>query len=234
MVNFLATRRRYGVLRMLHEIIYKLVQRAMICDITHLMCLDLEHVSLPDKEPENLCFRFITSDEVRRFAGGENDMTPDLAARVELGRDFCFAALAGEHLAAYAWYALGSIEAELNRGDTMASGVAMSFPDNVAFMYKGFTHPNFRGKGLYGYVNAKGLEVLQLHGVSTVVSTADWTNWSALNACWRIGYRGLGLVWRGGWGRFMVTVAPRKGKLLGIRFGKRAVVQPRSQHPLPC
>lgn len=233
MADFLATRRRYGVLRMLHELIYKLAQRVMTLDITHLMRLDLEHVCLRTDEPPDIEFRFLTSDEVARFAKPENDITPDLTDRVELGRDFCFAALANGRLAAYAWYALGSIEAEQNRGDTVSTGVAMSFPDNMAFMYKGFTHPDFRGKGLYGYVNAKALEELQARGVSTVISTADWTNWSALNACWRIGYQNLGLVWRGGWGRLMFTVAPRKGKSLHIRFGRKAVVQSRTRDPVP-
>ncbi len=205
---------------------YKIGQRIATLDVTHLMRLDLETAS-PPPEPPGFTFRFVTAKEITSFTSSENDLPPELAARVDLGFDFCFAALADDQLASYAWFALGSIEAEHNRGEKLNSGVAMSFPEELAFMYKGFTYPEFRGKGLYGHVSTKALQGLQPHGVSTVISTADWSNESALKSCWRLGFKDLGLVWRAGVGPLMVTHAPRKGKSLGIKFGRKAVVRPR-------
>ena len=224
---FFAKRRKYGTLAVVHEVAYKLAQRVMTLDVTHLMRLSSERVSLPDDDPGEFTFQFLTAEDVRRFSGANNGLSAELAGRIELGRDFCFAALSKDRLAAYAWYALGSIEAEHNRGGKSASGVAMSFPDDMAFMYKGFTHPDFRGRSLYGFVNARALEALRPRGVTTVISTADWTNWSALNSCWRLGYEDLGLVWRGGWEKWMFTGAPRQGKTLGIEFGRDARVHSR-------
>jgi hypothetical protein len=201
----------------------------MTLDVTHLMRLDRESPLLPDSEPAGFAFRFLAPDEVRNFAEPQNELTTKFANRVENGRDFCFAALSGDRLAGYAWYAIGSIKAEHNRGKNLNSGVAMSLPDGMAFMYKGFVHPKFRGAGLYGYINAKALQRLETCGVTTMISTADWTNWAALNCCWRLGYQDLGLVWRVGWGRVMLTRAPSKGKTVGIRFAGDALVHPRTE-----
>ena len=225
---FFAKRRKYGTLAVVHEVAYKLARRVMTLDVTHLMRLSSERVSLPGDESGEFTFQFMTAEDVRRFSGA-NGLSVELASRIKWGRDFCFAALSKDRVAAYAWYALGSIEAEHNRGGTVSSGVAMSFPGDMAFMYKGFTHPDFRGRGLYGQINARALEALRSHGVTTVISTADWTNWSALNSCWRLGYEDLGLIWRGGWGQWMFTRVPRKGKTLGINFADNARVQSRSE-----
>ena len=216
------------------RLIYKAIQRLMTLDVTHLMRLDLEHTVLPSAAPSNFVFRFLTADDIRHFAEMQNELSAEFADRVESGRDFCFAALSKGQLAGYAWYAIGSIEAEHNRGGSLDSGVAMSFPDHMAFMYKGFVHPEFRGKGLYGHINARALEQLEPRGVTSVISTADWSNQSALNCCWRLGYQNLGLIWRGGWGRLMATLPPRQGRSLGISFGHGALVHPRTQSKLLC
>ena len=143
------------------------------------------------------------------------------------GANFCFAALHGADLAAYAWFALGSIEASNNRGRTERSGVALSFPNDVAFLYKGMTLPDYRGLGLYGHVNAMGLQALDAHGVRSILSTMDWTNHAAQASCDKLGYETLGRVWRWGWGDYLYTAAPAKATARGVLFDRNAVVSPR-------
>ena len=131
-----------------HEVVLQTAQRVMTLDVTHLMRLDSERVSLPDNGPGEFSFRFMAAKgRTTLLRVSRTVLSLEFADRIESGVDYCFAALSGDRLAAYAWYALGSIEAEHNRGGTVSSGVAMSFPDNMAFMYKGFTHPDFRGQG---------------------------------------------------------------------------------------
>ena len=78
-------------------------------------------------------FRFLSADEVAKFATESRQRSRPVDGRPGCCRlRHVFAALDGERLAAYGWYALGSIEAEHN------FGVALSYPPQVAYMYKGF------------------------------------------------------------------------------------------------
>jgi hypothetical protein len=160
-----------------------------------------------------------------------NILEPAHADRIAGGRDSCFAAIEEDRLAAYAWFARGSIEAENNRGGQENSGVAVSFPDHVAFMYKGFTLPDYRGLGLYRRINRLAMLGLGVHGVQYLLSTLDWTNHAAYRSCRQIGFVQLGRLWRWGWNCSMHTTAPRAAKQLGCRFGEAAIVNERRSPP---
>jgi hypothetical protein len=150
-----------------------------------------------------------------------------MAERIAQGNDFCFAAMHGERLASYAWFALDSIEAEHNRGAQPKSGVAVSFPTSVAFLYKGFTHPDYRGRKLHGEVIGRALVELAPLGIDAMLSTTDWTNSAARRALAGIGFEELGLCWRWGWGDWMHTRPPREAQSRGACFDNGAVVRPR-------
>lgn len=204
----------------------------MTLDVTVVVWLDRHRLVLPEIDPD-FKVRLLTAEDVRRLAADPtNDLPMTMAPRVDSGRDFCMAALAGDRLAAYAWFALGSIEAEHQRGPQPHSGVAVSFPPTVAFMYKGYTHPDFRGRRLYGAVLGQGLVALEAQGIKSILSTMDWTNAPARTALGRIGFEELGLCWLWGWGRWMHTWAPRAARGRGAAFGSQAVVEPRSPVPL--
>ena len=218
---------------MVGSIVYRAARKVMTLDVTAAVWLDRHRLILPELEPE-LAVRFLTPADVQRLAlDPANDLPAAMAPRAECGRDFCMAVLCGDRLAAYAWFALGSIEAEHQRGPQPNSGVAVSFPSAVAFMYKGYTHPDFRGCGLYGAVVGSGLVALEPHGVKSVLSTMDWTNGPARIALSRIGFEELGLCWRWGWGDWMHTWAPRAARRRGASFGSQAVVEPRLPVPPP-
>ncbi len=198
---------------------YVWAQRLMTLDITHLMQLHVAQLKPDEAPPVGVEFRFLSAAEVQHFAtvSSEWNLTPDLADRLIGGRNFCFGAFREGQLASYAWLALQFIEPEHNQGRSPGSGVGLSFPDHYAFLYKAFTHPTDRGHRLYGHVTRRALDSLQPYGVTSLLSTAEWTNRAALTSCWRVGYEDLGLVWRFGWGRLPFTIRPRRAASLGIR-----------------
>ena len=162
--------------------------------------------------------RFLDPEEIRVFSRDPtNDLSEVMVDRAAASTDLCFASLFKEdgRLAAYGWYALECIEAEHN------VGVAMSFPPDVAHMYKGFTHPDFRGKRLHGVLMGMALHELGSRGVTKLVSVVSWTNWPSLRSCDRLGYVVLGTTVSLGGGRLILHV-PVAGKRLGVRFGSRA------------
>jgi GNAT superfamily N-acetyltransferase len=192
------------------------------------MELDAADVRLPMVE-DRFVFRFLSAADVDSHAQDPlNDLSPAFADRLECGRDLCFAALDGDVLAAYVWLALGSIEADQNRGRQPESGVAMSFGADTAFVYKAYTRPEYRGRSLYPACLGQALLALADRGVSKLLVTADWTNRPALEGCRKAGFRDLGLIWRFGWSPFLFIRAPRTSSSLGLRLGDRAQVEARN------
>lgn len=207
---------------------YRAARKVMTLDVTAVVWLERSRLSLPDAAG-GFTYRFLAESDVRELArDSANDLSADMAGRIAGGCDFCFAAFSGDRVASYAWFALGSIEAEHHRGPQPNSGVAVSFPAHVAFMYKGFTHPSFRGRKLYGAVVGRGLIGLQDQEVDTLLSTMDWSNVAARAALARIGFVGVGYCWRWGWGDWMHTRPPEEARRRGARFGSHtnALVRP--------
>jgi len=136
---------------------------------------------------------------------------------VRNGSEACFAALAGDRLAAFGCYTFCYVPPQ------QAAGAAMSFPADVAYMSYGLTHPDFRGARLHGLVMGLALQEMAKRGVTKLVSIVGWTNWASLKSCWRLGYINVGnMVTIGGKNR-AVGFYPKAAKALGVRFGRQAV-----------
>jgi hypothetical protein len=207
---------------------YRAARKVMTLDVTVLVWLARQKLRLPGIDDASVAFQFLAPGDVRRHGRDEaNGLVPEMGERIAAGNDFCFAAFCDGRLASYAWFALGSIEAEHNRGAEPNSGVAVSFPADVAFLYKGFTHPDFRGRKLHGEVIGRALLELEPRGIGAMLSTTDWTNRAARRALAGIGFEELGLCYRWGWGDWMRTRPPREAEGRGARFDRQAAVVPR-------
>lgn len=207
--------------------LYRLAQRFLTLDVTHLLILEQSSVRPPRPLPEHASLAVLEPSDVRRFAEDPAaQLDPPMACRAATGRDFCVAALWDGSLAAYAWYAIGSIEAEHNRGRTVHSGTALSFPPTMAFLYKALTLPAYRGRGLYRQINLFALQQLSARGVRSILTTTDWSNRPALQSCYGVGFRSLGCIWRVGLAHRVAGFDPPRAAELQIRLGRHAEVLP--------
>ncbi len=214
-------------------LLYRLAQRLMTLDVSRLVWLDGREARFRAPTDPGLTFCFLTPEEVREFSADPSNLLDEsFTDRLEGGQHFCFAALSsspasspskGRRLAAYAWFVPHRVDAECNQGRHKNTGVNFSYPDHAVFMYKGFTHPEFRGRGLYGMVNGLAIRAFSDRGITHILSTMDWTNVSARRSCCRLGFSELGLVVRWGWGRWMHTHAPRVASSLGIQVESEMV-----------
>jgi ribosomal protein S18 acetylase RimI-like enzyme len=199
-----------GVLRVA---LNQVLVRGASLDLVQVISLDPEHIRLPPVD-SSVETRFLTPDEVRRFAANpSNKLDPVFAERAANGLDLCFGAIHGDRLANYGWYALGCVEPE------HAAGAALGLPPNVAYMYKVFTHPDFRGRRLNGACMGRAMLALRKRGIDRVASLVYWSNESSLRSCQRLGFRRLGLLVVGKSGPLRVPVGARR---LGMTFGKEA------------
>ena len=224
-------RKRHGILKAIPYGICRVLQKFMVLDVTFLMVKDADNLN-PDLNSA-MDSRFLNADEVRRFATDPtNDIDPDLAERIDLGYDFCFAGLIDGCLASYCWLARHSIEAQHNCSGDPLTGLALSYPEEYVFRYKGFTHPDFRGQQLYQRVSANASLAMKELGVRYMISTAECVNYGALRSSTRCGYQNLGICIVAGWrGRIFHYTPKSKCEHQQILLGRKAIVMDRDALP---
>ena len=200
------------------SLLYRVAQRTLLLDVTHLLVSTKE---LPFA-PGQFDFRELTSEDIIRLAENSSlELDASMASRLDFGLDHCFGAFDGEDLAGYCWIARQNIEPENNRGAHPQTGVAISFASDTAFIYKAFTHPQSRGQQVFSRVLGFAADELQRCGVVRFLSTTDWINHSALRAFERSGFESVGKVWQVARISSM-TVGPAKARAMGIRIGSAA------------
>jgi len=223
--NLAEIRRQYGTAAAVRWVAARLGRRLLGALSMRVLWLDADRLPdwiLPDPGLE---FRFLEPEEVRWLAEDPDyELEAAMAEEIEHGTDFCFGAFAEGRLATYGWYSLGGVDG------SHAMGVAMSFPPDVAYMYKGFTHPDFRGRRLHALATGLALRELGGYGVTRLISLVESVNWASSRSCARLGYVDLGRRFSIGWGRFRWVWAPKAARQLGVRFGEQA--RPRSDCPV--
>lgn len=223
---------RHGIAKAIAHSIIRLAQKVILLDVTQLMVADAEGVADEAPNDDGMNVRTLTPDEVRNFAREpSNEIDGSLADRLELGYDFCIGSVIEDRLAGYCWIATHSVEARHNRS-TDSAGVALSYPEEYAFRYKGFTHPDFRGRGIYRRVAHVASLEMKKKGVRYILSTAEIINYSALRSSYRCGYEYLGLCMLAGWRNTSFVWAANLSDR-GIMIGKRAQTLDRDKLPRP-
>ncbi len=204
----------------------RLLARTIHLDVETIVWLDEAAVGIGPEQAPDFEFRFLSAEEVESFAASpECCMGPQCADRIRRGRDFCYAALAKDgRLASYGWYAIEQIEAE------HCGGADMQLPQDVAYMYKGYTHPDFRGARLHGAGMGGALGALKAHGVTALISLVHWANYASLRSCKRLGYVTIGhlVSWSVRGPRHVHMPAPER--LHGARLGAYCVPEAAREH----
>lgn len=210
-------RERFGIKGAIYKSLDVVLHKAFRAYIHTVVWLELEPVAKMAYSDSRFTFRFLSADEVATFAKDPSYfIDPSLVDGVRSGHEVCFAALEEDRLAAFGCYTLGFVSPE------QAAGAAMSFPADVAYMSYGFTHPDFRGARLHGFIMGLALQELAKRGITKLVSIVAWTNWASLKSCWRLGYINLGNMLTVGGKKRAVGMYPRAAKQLGVRFGRKA------------
>lgn len=198
-----------GVTGVMSKGLNRILVRGMKVSLVHLLTLEVDETRNRTVD-SSLQRRFLTADEVRRYAADPmNGLSPDFADRIEGGFDMCFGAVHGDRLANYGWYAFGTVEPE------HAAGVCLGLPTHVAYVYKVFTHPDFRGRGLNGDSLSEAATVLRTQGVDVILAMIYWSNRALFRSFERLGFRKRGLLVVGPRGPMRIPEAARR---LGVWF----------------
>jgi ribosomal protein S18 acetylase RimI-like enzyme len=185
--------------------------------VVHVLSLDVADLAPQSRLPADFDCRWLTADEIRAFsADGVCELAPSLAGRVNDGRNHCFAVLCNRRLVNYCWYTLGSIEKE------HSFGAGLAFPTDTLFLYKAFTHPDFRGRRFHPSAVSRVVQDFAQRGISRVVALVECDNWASLNSHAKLGFRRVGRMLVGGRPPLLTERYPPVAMAMGIRFGHQA------------
>lgn len=205
---------RFGAGSAAKGLAYRLAQRLCKLQIGHVLSLHLGEVSSAGSPPAGLEYRWLTADDVRVCAADPaNDLEASLAPRLENGHDYCFAAFDGPLLVNYSWYALDSIEPE------HSLGVGLTFPPDTVYLYKAFTRPNYRGRGVHPAALRHATPFLAQRGISRLLALVEYASWPSLRSHEKLGCRHVGRFVKIGRQPIRFKRNPQLTETWGIRFG---------------
>jgi len=148
-------------------------------------------VDRPDSAFLECPYRPMLLDEaaLRRFGRDPaNELSRQFLDQALARGDQCYAICDGERLAAYGWYAFGATPSGF-------PGVLLHFSPGYVYMYKGFTHADYRGQRLHAIGMTCALQHYLSKGYKGIVSYVESVNLDSLKSCLRMGYSVFGSVY---------------------------------------
>jgi hypothetical protein len=179
--------RLHGAGKVAEDIALRTVNRVVFLRVLHCMKLDSVNndylPSIPGYEG-----KFISRGELDEFADRrEWELSREFLDLAYGKDDQCYGFFRNRVLAAYQWYATTPTP-------TGWRGLIASFPRDYVYMYKGFTHPDHRGRRLYPSGVTAALRHYLASGYKGILSIVESNNFASLNSCYRMGYADFGKV----------------------------------------
>jgi hypothetical protein len=177
----------HGTAKVAGDIALRTVNRAFFLRV--LRCMKLDSVNPAFLAPiSNYQGRFITRAELDQFADRrEWELSRDFLDEAFGKGDQCYGFFRDGVLAAYQWYATTPTQ-------TGWRGLVASFNRDYVYMYKGFTHPEHRGRRLYPAGVTAAFNHYLSKGYKGILSIVESNNFASLNSCYRMGYADFGKV----------------------------------------
>lgn len=197
------------------ERILKLTRKFASLDTSRLLILSKPTAT----ENSDLNIRFVDVNQYRCLATqSHNNLEMELAGRLQSGYDRCLVASRDGRVIGHAWFAVDSIEAEHNHSGDPSSGVALTFPEDVAFLYNLNVQWTTRPDEIVKHLLSFAWNALSVHSVRRILTSVDCFDQVKLQQFDSAGFRQLGLVYRFG---LPCWIADAGTVTLGSRFAER-------------
>ncbi len=132
---------------------------------------------------------FLTAEMLRRFGRDPENHLPKTFLEEALAKgDACYGIFDGTRLASYGWYSTKPSRIH-------PSHLILSFSRNYVYMYKGLTHPAYRGQRLHAIGMTLALRHYLANGLKGLVSYVESNNFDSLKSTLRMGYAVFGSIY---------------------------------------
>ena len=117
-----------------------------------------------------------------------NNVSPEFVEQALANGDECLAIFEGETLASYGWYS--------RRPTRMLETLFVHFDPHWAYMYHGYTKPEYRGHRLHAGGLTRALHIYADRGLSGLVSIVEHVNYASKISVYRMGFRQFGTIYQ--------------------------------------
>jgi acetyltransferase (GNAT) family protein len=179
--------RHFGLRHTGYDVVYRLLARAIHFKV--LMGMTIHRVD-PDFLESDARYRCLFLDPQRLRALGAdpaNELPPGFLDEALRKGDECFVILDGERLASYGWYATTPTALDL-------PALRLHFSTRYVYMYKGFTHPDYRGQRLHAIGMTRALASYLARGYDGLIAYVEANNFGSLKSVYRMGYTDIGRI----------------------------------------
>lgn len=177
--------------------VYRLLNRFLTVDITHVLLLEKKAASFPIAETE-FTLKYLTPDDILSLsANPANDINPQLAEDSCNHGLTCIAYLDRGQLVAYTLTGAVHIESRHNSGGNQFHGIGVALPPGARFLFKSYVLPAYRGRRLHAALVQAALRHPDNGNVVALITTTGLTNRAFLNSAVKLGFkrRGLAIEW---------------------------------------
>lgn len=216
--SFRFSTQRYGLFAGLSDLSYRLLRKTTAFSVHQIFALPCER--LTQRKSSELDCRFLTAEEIHQFSKYPvYDLDSSMHQRILAGQDICYAMLLNGIPISYCWFALDSIDAK------HSPGLDLCFPRNVAYFYKTYTLPEYRGKGLSQNVLVSAIETMKQHNYDHIFGFIEVVNRPSKSSCTKIGFQSIGLTLSMFNSRTRILRGASRLKELGICLGEKAKIK---------
>jgi hypothetical protein len=177
----------FGTYAAIHDLQQRAVNRVVPFQILKGMTAVLPDINPGLFETGGFVARFATKGELLDKATPEYEMTREMIEAALHKGDQCFAIFDGDRLASFGWYS--------NQPTNISEELVLHFDPAWVYMYKGFTHPDYRGKRLHGIGMSLALRSYTDGGSRGLISYVNSNNFQSLRSIERMGYRIFGDIY---------------------------------------
>lgn len=186
--RFLVRLRKVGLVSTVHLMLLRLVN--LFTPFKILRGLTLKHVDPTFLDyPAHFTPMFLSESQLRHYALDPVNQLPERFIDQAMAKgDQCFGLFDGQVLASYGWYSRQPTPIDPPQ-------LFLHFSTSFVYMYKGFTHHDYRGHRLHAIGMNLALKHYLEQGFEGLVSYVESDNFDSLKSCYRLGYLDVGSIY---------------------------------------
>ena len=187
--------KNFGLFNTLYDILYKAANRFLVFRVLRSMVISIVDPNFM-KGSEKYSYAFLDSATLYQLAKNqEYDLSDEFLQQALKNGDRCFGIMDGTTLASYGWYSNVPINISFDAAEDGNEELRLHFSNKYIYMYKGYTHRNYRGQRLHAIGMTCALDDYLRKGFEGIVSYVESNNYSSLKSVYRMGYKDFGTVY---------------------------------------